>query len=281
MSVALKVTMLGCGASSGVPVIGCSCSVCSSTDPRNKRTRVSIVVESATTRILVDASPDLRHQLLATGLTKFDAVIFTHEHADHMHGIDDLRSLNWHKNGPLDAYGDARTLVEAKRRFGYAFEPPGPLTAQGAWVVPVLVPRTIEPDVPFRIGDIDVVAFMQIHGGDRDPTLGLRFGDFAYSTDVKEMPEAGFAALAGIDTWIVDCLQEPPNWAHSHLAQTLEWIARVGPRRAVLTHMNHRLDYAALAAKLPSGVEPGLDGLVLDVPGRAQGHMTQEMEVRN
>lgn len=277
MSGALKVTILGCGASAGVPVIGCSCAVCSSIDPRNKRTRVSIVVESAATRILVDASPDLRQQLLATGLTKFDAVIFTHEHADHMHGIDDLRSLNWHKNGPLDAYGDARTLVEAKRRFGYAFEPPGPLTAQGAWVVPVLVPRTIEPGVPFRIGDIDVVAFTQIHGGDRDPTLGLRFGDFAYSTDVKEMPEAGFAALAGIDTWIVDCLQEAPNWAHSHLSQTLDWIARIGPRRAVLTHMNHRLDYAELATRLPRGVEPGRDGLVLEVPARCQKEMPKKL----
>lgn len=272
---ALKVTMLGCGASSGVPVIGCKCAVCSSTDARNRRTRVSIVVESATTRILVDASPDLRQQLLATGLTKFDAVVFTHEHADHMHGIDELRSLNWHKNGPLDAYADERTLVEAKRRFGYAFEPPGEMTAKGVWVVPVLVPKTIEPGVPFRIGDIDVLAFVQIHGGDRDPTLGLRFGAFAYSTDVKEIPEAGFATLMGIDTWIVDCLQEPPNWAHSHLAQTLSWIERVGPRRAVLTHMNHRVDYAGWAAKLPNGVEPGQDGLVLDVPARVQKNLPQ------
>jgi phosphoribosyl 1,2-cyclic phosphate phosphodiesterase len=271
VSGALKITMLGSGASSGVPVVGCGCAVCSSNDPRNKRTRVSIVVESATTRILVDASPDLRQQLLATGLTKFDAVIFTHEHADHMHGIDELRSLNWHKDGPLDAYGDARTLAEAKRRFGYAFEPPGPLTAKGAWVVPVLVPRTIEPGIGFTIGDIDIQAFVQIHGDDRDPTLGLRFGDFAYSTDVKEMPEAGFAALAGIDTWIVDCLQDQPNAAHSHLAQTLVWIERVRPRRAVLTHMNHRVDHAEWAAKLPEDVEPGYDGLILTVP--AQRHM--------
>lgn len=268
MSQRLKVTMLGCGASAGVPLVGCTCAVCSSTDPKNKRTRVSVVVESQTTRILVDASPDLRQQLLASGLTKFDAVIFTHEHADHMHGIDDLRTLNWIKNGALDCYGDARTLTEAKRRFGYAFEPPNELALKGAWVVPVLVPKVLEPGQSVRIGDIDVTAFMQVHGGDRDPTLGLRFGDFAYSTDVKEMPEAAFAALAGIDTWIVDCLQEQPNFAHSHLDQTLEWIARAGPRRAVLTHMNHRLDYAALAAKLPQGVEPGYDGLVLDVVAR-------------
>lgn len=267
MGVALKVTMLGSGASSGVPVIGCGCAVCSSRDPRDKRTRVSIVVESSTTRVLVDASPDLRQQLLAFGATKFDAVVFTHEHADHMHGIDELRALNWHKNGPLDTYADARTLVAAKRRFGYAFEPPGALAAKGAWVVPVLTPRVVEPGVPFRIGDIYVAAFVQIHGEDRDPTLGLRFGRFGYSTDVKEMPEAGFAALAGIDTWIVDCLQADPNWAHSHLAQTLDWIERVGPRRAILTHMNHRVGYTDWASKLPKGVEPGYDGLVIDVPG--------------
>jgi phosphoribosyl 1,2-cyclic phosphate phosphodiesterase len=263
---ALKVTMLGSGASAGVPLIGCSCAVCSSADPRDKRTRVSIVVESAGTRILIDASPDLRQQLLASKLVKFNAVVFTHEHADHMHGIDELRSLNWHKNGPLDAYADARTLAEAKRRFGYAFEPPGPPTEKGAWVVPVLVPKAIEPGVPFRIGDIEGVAFVQIHGGDRDPTLGLRFGKFAYSTDVKEMPEAGFEALAGVDTWIVDCMQEAPNWAHSHLAQTLEWVERVRPRRAILTHMNHRVSHANWAATLPDGVEVGFDGLVLEVP---------------
>jgi phosphoribosyl 1,2-cyclic phosphate phosphodiesterase len=269
--------MLGCGASSGVPVIGCACAVCSSSDPRNKRTRVSIVVESATTRVLVDASPDLRQQLLASGLIKFDAVVFTHEHADHMHGIDELRALNYHKNGPLDAYGDSRTLAEARRRFGYAFEPPGELTAKGIWMVPVLTPRIVEPGAPFRIGDIDVTAFVQLHGGGREPTLGLRFGDFAYSTDAKELPEAAFAALEGIDTWIVDCLQEAPNWAHSHLAQTLDWIERVGPRRAVLTHMSHRVDYADWAAKSPQGVEPGYDGLVLSVPVPRQVEMEKHL----
>lgn len=262
----LKVTVLGCGSSGGVPLVGCSCAVCRSDDPRNKRLRVSLAVETATTRILVDASPDLRQQLLASGLTKFDAVVFTHAHADHMHGIDELRSINHAIGGALDCHADPDTLAEAQRRFGYAFGRVKDLPG-GFFVMPVLTPRVVTPGTPFRIGDIDAVAFAQIHGGDRMPMLGLRFGPFAYSTDVKQLDAAAFAALAGVDTWIVDCLQEQPNWAHSHLDQTLEWIARVRPRRAVLTHMNHRVDYATWAAKLPEGVEPGRDGMTLTVPG--------------
>ncbi|MBL8835995.1 MAG: MBL fold metallo-hydrolase [Alphaproteobacteria bacterium] len=259
----MKVTVLGCGGSGGVPLIGCRCAVCCSADPRNTRSRVSILVESsAGTRILVDASPDLRQQFLANGITTVDAVILTHAHADHLHGIDDLRSVNFHRNAPLDVWGDRETIAQATRRFDYAFE--APRTNKGSWYAPSLVPRVIE-GAAVQVRDIAVTTFNQIHGGSRPPTLGLRFGRFAYSTDVLELPEAAFAALEGIDVWIVDCLQEAPSPAHSHLAQTLGWIARVKPRRAILTHMNHHLDYAALAAKLPRGVEPGRDGLVIDV----------------
>lgn len=259
----MKITVLGCGGSGGVPLIGCRCAVCTSADPRNRRTRVSVLVESATTRILVDASPDLRQQFLREGVTTVDAVILTHAHADHLHGIDDLRSVNFHRGAPLDVWGDRETLRQATARFGYAFE--APRTRGGSWYAPSLVPREIAG--PLRIGDLEVQPFTQIHGGDRAPTLGLRFGRFAYSTDAQTLPETAFAALAGIEAWVVDCLQEAPNVAHSHLAQTLDWIARVAPRRAVLTHMNHSLDYAALAARLPAGVEPGYDGLVLTVDG--------------
>jgi phosphoribosyl 1,2-cyclic phosphate phosphodiesterase len=258
----MKVTVLGCGASGGVPLVGCTCPVCASPDPRNKRLRVSILVEQGENRVLVDASPDLRQQLLAAQVSNVDAVILTHAHADHLHGVDDLRSINYHRNGPLDVWGDPDTLAHAKRRFGYAFEPPH--KAQGIWYQPALVARPI--DRPFTVGEIKVVPFQQIHGGGREPTLGLRFGKFAYSTDVKEMPEEAFTALAGIEVWIVDCLQDRPNPAHSHLEQTLAWIARIKPRRAILTHMNHSVDYAAYAARLPPGVEPAYDGLTLDVP---------------
>jgi phosphoribosyl 1,2-cyclic phosphate phosphodiesterase len=261
----LRVTVLGSGASGGVPVVGCRCDVCQSDHPRNKRLRVSIVVESAKTRILVDASPDLRAQLLRYGETRFDAVVFTHAHADHMHGIDELRSVNHAIGAPLACYADADTLAEARQRFGYAFGSVADLPG-GHFVMPVLEPAAVELGRQIRIGDIDMIGFRQIHGGDRMPTLGLRFGRFAYSTDVKTLDERAFETLAGVDTWIVDCLQDAPNWAHSHLAQTLDWVDRLRPRRAVLTHMNHRVDYQAFVEKLPAGVEPAYDGMVLDVP---------------
>jgi phosphoribosyl 1,2-cyclic phosphate phosphodiesterase len=261
----MKVTMLGCGGSGGVPLIGCACAVCRSPDPRNRRLRVSIVVETDIgTRILVDASPDLRQQFLTHGLRTVDAVILTHAHADHLHGIDDLRSVNYHRNAPLEIWSDAATLAEVTDRFSYAFRPPR--SNAGIWYAPSLVAREIAVGATTRIAGVDVGCFHQIHGGTRAPTLGLRFGAFAYSTDVREMPEEGFAALDGIDTWIVDCLQEEPSMGHSHLEQTLGWITRVRPRRAVLTHMGHRLEYADLARRLPPGVEPGHDGLVVDVP---------------
>lgn len=257
----MKVRVLGCGSSGGVPLIGCKCAVCTSSDPRNRRTRVSIVVEDAGTRVLVDASPDLRQQFLAADLAVVDAVILTHGHADHVHGLDELRTVNYHRNSPLDVWGAPDCLAEVQRRFGYAFEA-APRDGV-SWYRPVLVPRPI--DGPFAIGALDVTPFWQLHGGDREPVLGLRFGRFAYSTDVKIMPEEAFTALAGIELWIVDCLSEAPNFAHSHLEQTLGWIERVKPRRALLTHMNHSIDYGSLSARLPPGVEPAYDGMVVEV----------------
>jgi phosphoribosyl 1,2-cyclic phosphate phosphodiesterase len=257
----MKVTILGCGGSGGVPLIGCTCPVCTSTDPRNKRSRVSIVVEQDGTRVLVDTSPDLRQQFLANSLSKVDAVVLTHSHADHLHGIDDLRSVNFHRNAPLDIWADKNTLAEATTRFGYAFNPPRHV--DGIWYAPSLRPRELTGKL--QVGPITMMPFRQEHGGDRDPTLGLRFGRFAYSTDVKDMPEAAFEALEGVEVWVVDCLQERPNVAHSHLEQTLGWIARVKPKRAILTHMNHTVDYAAWQAKMPKGVEPAYDGMVLQV----------------
>lgn len=258
--------MLGCGGSGGVPLIGCRCAVCNSDDPRNRRLRVSIVIESEGRRLLVDASPDLRQQFLRDGLSSVDALVLTHAHADHLHGLDDLRSVNYHRNAPLEVWADAATLAEVEHRFGYAFNPPR--TNAGIWYAPSLVAREIEVGATTDIAGFELATFHQIHGGDRAPTLGLRIGAFAYSTDVREMPESGFAALEGVDTWIVDCLQDEPNPAHSHLAQTLDWIRRVRPRRAVLTHMGHRFEYHELKRRLPDGVEPGHDGMVVDLaPG--------------
>ena len=255
----MRVTILGCGPSGGVPLLGCDCAVCTSDDPRDNRTRASILVEHEGTRVLVDTAPDLRQQLLRADVRHLDAVVYTHAHADHTHGIDELRSINFLTGAPLDTWADADTAAELRRRFDYVYGSDN----SGQAYQPQLVPRLIEG--PFRIGGLDITPFAQEHGGGRNGTLGLRFGSFAYSTDVKELPEEAFAALAGVEVWVVDCLRERPNCAHSHLEQTLGWISRVEPRRAILTHMNHDLGYRELAARLPKGVEPAYDGLAIDV----------------
>jgi len=241
-----------------VPLIGCACAVCRSPEPRNRRSRPSIIVETETTRVLVDTAPELRLQLLAAGIDDLDAVIHTHGHADHTAGLDDLRAINYLRDASLDLYADAETLAGLGQRFGYAFAAQRPIRG---WYRPHLIAWPI--DGPFRIGDIDVTPFVQGHGPGQ--TLGLRFGQVAYSTDVDHLDKAAFEALAGVEVWIVDCLQTKPNPAHSHLAQTLAWIERVAPRRAILTHMSHDLDYTALCEMLPPGVEPAYDGLTIDI----------------
>lgn len=255
----MRITVLGSGSSGGTPMLGPDgWGVCDPTNPRNRRRRPSILVEAGGTRLLVDTSPDLREQLLDADVWDVDAIVYTHAHADHVNGIDDIRSLNYHRRGPLDAYGSRQTLDTLKERFGYVFEPYG---ATPQYFRPALTAREI--DGPFRIGAIDIVPFHQEHG--RIPSLGLRFNKFAYSTDVKALSDEAFEVLDGIDAWIVDCLSETPHPSHSHLAQTLQWIERVAPRRAILNHLSHRMDYATVAAKLPPGVEPAYDGMVFDV----------------
>lgn len=257
----MKITVLGCGSSGGTPLVGPDgWADIDRDDPRNRRRRPSILVETETTRILVDTSPDLRNQLLDANIWKIDAILFTHAHADHVNGIDDIRSLNYQKGGPIDAYSNGFTLDILKERFGYVFEPYR--TRNPQFWRPCLTPHII--DGPFTIGDIEIQHFDQEHG--RMPSLGFRFGSFAYSTDVKTLSDAAFELLDGIDVWIVDALGETPHPTHSHVAQTLEWIERIGPKRAVLTHLGHRTDYARLSAQLPAGVEPGYDGMVIRIP---------------
>ncbi|WP_439577739.1 MBL fold metallo-hydrolase [Elioraea sp.] len=255
----MRVTVLGCGGSGGVPVIGGLWGACDPAEPRNRRLRGSILVETGNATILVDASPDLRTQLLAAEVRRIDAVIVTHAHADHVNGLDDLRYVNRLMRAPIPLYADRTTLDELRQRFGYAFLP---LDGHG-YYRPVLEPREVVAGAAFEAAGVMVLPIAQDHGF--MPSLGLRFGAFAYSTDVVRMGEAAFAALAGIDTWIVGCFQETPHPTHAHLPLVLEWIARIGPRRAVLTHMSERLDYRALTAKLPPGVEPAHDGLVLEL----------------
>lgn len=256
----MRVTMLGCGPSWGVPRIGNEWGACDPDNPKNRRSRVSVLVEEGGARILIDTSPDLRAQLLAADVRGLDAVIFTHAHADHLHGIDDLRAVNRLMRRPLPIYADRLSLAEIRTRFGYVLGPAEHGTKTGFYK-PVLEPHEIAG--PFEAAGVTVIPFAQDHGF--SATLGLRIGAFAYSTDVIRLDEAAFAALAGTELWIVDCMRREPHVTHSHLAQTLDWIARVKPRRAVLTHMDETLDYAGLKAELPAGVEPGHDGLVLEL----------------
>jgi phosphoribosyl 1,2-cyclic phosphate phosphodiesterase len=255
----MKLTILGSGGSGGVPRLGGSGGAgdwgrCDPLEPRNRRLRASVLVEEGSTRVLVDASPDMRSQCLASGIDRVDAVLFTHDHADHTHGIDDLRRLHFLLGKPIPAYATAENLTPIAARFAYAF---GALDAN---YKPFLEAREITG--PFRIGDLEVTPYPQHHGN--VTSTGFRFGPIAYSTDLVSLPPESYAALEGVDTWIVDSLKRTPHPTHASLDVALEMIAQVGPRRGVLTHMTIDLDYATLKAELPQGVEPAYDGMVLE-----------------
>ena len=255
----MKVTVLGCGASAGVPLIGCECGVCVSDNPKNTRTRVSILVEQGDTTILMDTSPDLRQQALANGFKKVDAVVYTHAHADHCHGIDDIRSLNYHLGAPIPAYGDEPTMARLQSSFDYVFRDPIP---DYGWFRPCMIANIIEPNKAFTIGDITLMPFLQNHG--HVHSLGFRIGDFVYSTDVKEFLQESEQYLQNIDTWLLDCLtDERPMPTHADLPLSLKWIEQYKPKRGVLTHLSHSLDYDKLNTETPANVEAAYDGMVL------------------
>ena len=253
----MKVTVLGCGGSLGVPMVGNNWGTCDPSNPKNRRRRPSILVEQGATTVLVDTSTDLRGQLLDARVERLDAVLYTHGHADHIHGIDDLRPMTWGR-GPLAAYADAATLDTLCRRFAYAVDN---VEIDRGLYKPILQVSTI--DGPFHVGGMDIVPIVQDHG--YSSSLGFRFGDFAYSTDVVALDEAAFAALEGIRVWIVDATREEPHPTHAHLDRALGWIERLKPERAYLTHMNHTMDYDRLMARLTPGVEPAYDGLVIEM----------------
>ncbi|HEX3863955.1 MAG TPA: MBL fold metallo-hydrolase [Stellaceae bacterium] len=255
----MKVTVLGCGPSWGVPAIGPDWGNCDPAEPRNRRRRTSLLIESRGSVLLIDMAPDLRQQLLDAGVSHVDAVLLTHPHADHLHGLDDLRMINQLIGHAIPLYATSDALAEVQQRFAYALRPPTP---GRPLYRPALAPRMITG--PFTAAGMEIVPFMQSHG--YSMTLGFRIGPVGYSTDVTELDDTAFAALAGIELWVVDCLRRAPHPTHSHLAKTLAWINRLAPRRAVLTHMEQSLDYRELAAELPDGVEPGYDGLTIDLP---------------
>lgn len=259
----MRVTVLGCGGSGGVPLIGGIWGSCNPANPRNRRRRVSIHVEGAGSSILVDASPDLRQQLLDAEIKHLDAVLFTHDHADHCHGIDDLRFLRADsKAKPLEAWATPRTLSALKERFGYIFRQNQ--AGSGVLYRPFLEAHEVAG--PFSIGSLRVIPFEQQHGLGTI-TTGYRIGRMAYSTDVVALDETAFAVLAGLDLWIVDCLRFEPHPTHAHFDLTMSWIERVKPKRALLTHLNHMIDYDVLAARCPAGVEPAYDGLSVEIGG--------------
>lgn len=254
----MKVTILGCGASEGTPLLIGSWGKCDPTNPRNIRTRASIAVEKGDTTLIVDTSPDLRTQWLREGLGLPTAVFYTHDHADHTHGINDLRPFTYRLKKPVPIYSNKETLDSIKRRFHYAF----PSEGERPDIYKAFL-SAHELSGPVQIGSIKVTPFDQDHG--YMTSIGYRFDNVAYSTDVVRLDERAFGALEGVDVWIVDCVDREPKQSHSHLENTLKWIERVQPKQAYLTHMNFNMDYDTLVKELPKGVEPAYDGLVINL----------------
>jgi phosphoribosyl 1,2-cyclic phosphate phosphodiesterase len=259
----LSFTILGCGSSMGVPRVALGWGACDPNNPKNRRRRCALLVERAQgpgkiTRVLVDCTPDLRAQLLEAEVDWLDGVLITHEHADHTHGIDDLRPLFVHKRRRVDVYLDDCTSQLMRARFEYCF-----MTPPGSQYPPIASERRLTPGQPVAIagegGSIEVLPVLQEHGD--IASLGFRFGNVAYSADIKALPPDSIAALAGLDVWIVDALRKAPHPSHFNLDEALAWIARVKPKRAILTNLHSDMDYAALCASLPPNVEPAFDGM--------------------
>ncbi len=267
----LAVTILGCGSSGGVPRVGSGWGACDPNEPRNRRRRCSILAErlgggGGATSVLVDTSPDLREQLLDAGVRRLDGVLFTHEHADHTHGIDDLRPLAIAMRRRVPVHADEVTTDVLRRRFGYCFETP-----PGSDYPPILALHPIDPDRPVAVdgpgGRLEARPFRMVHGSIE--ALGFRFegaaGALAYAPDVSEMPPESEALLHDLEVLVIDALRHTPHPSHYSLSDALALIERVRPRRAVLTNLHTDLDYAALKASVPGGVEPAYDGMRIEV----------------
>ncbi len=251
-----KVRVLGCGGSRGVPALGFGWGECDPTNPKNRRTRPSILIQTDTHNILVDCGPDVREQLLRHNISKIDALIFTHAHADHTHGIDELIPLRWYNKEVIPAYADAATFAALTARFDYCFTH----SCNDEHYPPFIMLKPLHHEL--HIGGLHLRFFVQDHGYMQ--SVGIRVGDFAYSTDVKSLDEAAWQALAGTKTWLVDATRHEPLPTHSHVAQTVQWVEKLQATQAFLTHMNQNLDYEALCAMLPTHIRPAYDGLLLE-----------------
>jgi phosphoribosyl 1,2-cyclic phosphate phosphodiesterase len=254
----VKVLFLGTGTSHGVPMIGCDCGVCRSTDSRDARTRTSIVVEGVDgTTLLVDTTPDLRTQALTHRLRRIDAILYTHSHADHIAGLDDVRRFNAINHGPMPLYGDPATVSEIRLRFGYAFDP----TAAPGGGLPDLRLWTIGG--PFCVQGLEVIPVPILHG--RRPILGFRFGGFAYLTDCSDVPTASRALLTGLDVLVLDALRLRPHPTHFSLGEAVAVAAEIGARQTYFTHIAHDLGHAKTCANLPPTMTLAYDGLRLEM----------------
>ncbi len=255
-----KFTILGCGPSGGVPLIGPQSGgfwgLCDSNNLKNRRMRASLFVEYEGKKLLIDTSPDLRQQFLTFGLQDIDAVLYTHDHADHTHGIDELRSLFFaRKEKIIPIYGNKETIETLQQRFAYLFE-------GGQHYI---YPKILEPyfvDGDFSVQEVTISSFIQVHGV--GTSIGYRFGKMAYSTDVTDFDERAQDCLTGLDVWVIDCLSREPKPSHLHLEAALKWIEKMKPKKAILTHMNPSLDYYTLKKELPPHIEPAYDGMVVE-----------------
>jgi phosphoribosyl 1,2-cyclic phosphate phosphodiesterase len=259
-----RVTILGCGSSGGVPRVGGDWGVCDPDEPRNQRTRCSLLIEQwreapgagDPTTVLIDTSPDLRQQLLRARVRRLDAIVYSHDHADQAHGIDDVRALAYAMRRRIPTFMDAATQASLEKRFGYVFH------GEGGYP-PILETRALlTPGAPISIdgpgGGVELLPLDQDHGHIR--SLGFRFGDVAYSNDTAGLPAETFAALEKLELWIVDALRRTPHPSHAHLERTLGWVEALQPARTVLTNLHVDMDYATLREELPRGVEPAHDG---------------------
>jgi phosphoribosyl 1,2-cyclic phosphate phosphodiesterase len=262
-----SITILGCGSSGGVPRPGSGWGACDPQEPRNRRRRCSVLIRqedtAGVTQVLVDTSPDLREQLIDADVRHLDGVVFTHDHADHTHGIDDVRPLVIHMRSRIDAFMDEATSAGLAGRFGYIFRTP-----EGSSYPPILTERRIEPGIIFEVGGaggtLALKPFRLVHG--EIDALGLRVGAVAYTPDVSAIPDEAMSDLANLDVWIIDALRITPHPSHFHLAQALDWIERLKPKQAVLTNLHTDLDYRTLERDLPPHIRPAHDGLVVEIP---------------
>jgi len=253
----LKITLLGTGTSQGVPVIGCKCTVCKSADERDKRLRSSVLIEQGEQVVVIDTGPDFRQQMLHSGISQLNAVLFTHGHRDHISGLDDIRAFNYLQKSPMDVYAEERVMRALYSGFPYIFAEkkyPG---------IPQVRMHTITNE-PFRIGDMQVIPIRMMHY--RLPVLGFRLGDFAYLTDGNYIPEAEKEKLFGVKCLVVNALRREAHISHFTLSEALDLIEELSPREAYITHISHQMGlFGDLENELPSAVHPAYDGLVVDL----------------